>query len=85
MKVTLPKTLDEKVFISPDEMESDKVYSFGPILAAKTNTDGIISVDSRDNDIVAFDSPSDFYYWLSDNDLPTSGELTPYQMQIIIK
>ncbi|QIN91959.1 hypothetical protein [Phage NBEco002] len=33
MKVTLPKTLDEKAFISPDEMESDKVYSFGPILA----------------------------------------------------
>ncbi len=33
-------------------MESDKVYSFGPILAAKTNTDGIITVDYRDNDIV---------------------------------
>ena len=85
MKVTLPKTLDEKTFISPDEMESDKVYSFGPILAAKTNTDGIITVDSRDNDVLTFDDYDNFYEWLSDNNLPVAGELTPYQMQIIIK
>lgn len=85
MKVTLPKTLDEKAFISPDEMESDKVYSFGPILAAKTNTDGIITVDYRDNDIVPFDDDDAFYEWLNDNNLPVNGELTPYQMQIIIK
>ncbi|QXV84450.1 hypothetical protein bas34_0158 [Escherichia phage SelmaRatti] len=85
MKVTLPKTLDEKVFISPDEMESGEVYSFGPILAAKTNTDGIITVNYRDNDIVPFEDDDAFYEWLIVNNLPVDGELTPYQMQIIIK
>lgn len=85
MKVILPKMLDEKTFISPDEMESDKVYSFGPILAAKTNTDGIITVDSRDNEIIPFDDDDAFYEWLSDNNLPVAGEITPYQMQLIIK
>lgn len=85
MKVTLPTVLDEKAFISPDEMELDKVYSFSYILAAKTNTGCIIAVDTRDNDVLTFDDYHDFREWLEDNNLSVAGELTPYQMQIIIK
>lgn len=85
MNIVLPKTLDLKSYVSPDDMECGKVYQFDYMLASPTNTGCVIAIDTRDNDVTTFDDYCDFEEWLSQNDLTNNGELTPYQLTIAIK
>ncbi|WJZ69674.1 hypothetical protein YZUL1_24 [Citrobacter phage YZU-L1] len=85
MNIVLPKTLDKKQYITPDDMECGKVYQFDYTLASPTNTGCIIAVDTRDNDVLTFNDYSDFMEWLDDQSTTNNGELTPYQLTIAIK
>lgn len=65
---------------------SGKVYQFGHLFAAESeNNNGVVVIDSNDSDVICFNNTADFAEWLDDNDYPTKGELTGYQMQISIK
>lgn len=85
MNILLPKMLNKPSSICCDSMEIGKVYQFGRFLTSEAITGCIIAVDVIDNDILTFNDSNEFCEWLSDNDHPTRGDETPYQMQIIIK
>lgn len=85
MNIVLPKTLDKKQYITPDDMECGRVYQFDYMLASPTNTGCIIAVDTRDNDVLTFNDYSCFMEWLDDQSITNNGELTPYQLTIAIK
>ncbi|CZT05352.1 hypothetical protein BN79_174 [Yersinia phage phiR2-01] len=85
MKVILPK-LNDSSLIHASDIESGKVYRFGHFFACEAiHNNGVIVIDSSDNDVMCFDSSCEFAEWLSDNDSPIHGELTPYEMQIALK
>lgn len=86
MNVILPKNINKSELIDAHDILSGKVYQFGHLFAAESeNNNGVVVIDSNDSDVICFNNTADFAEWLDDNDYPTKGELTGYQMQISIK
>ena len=86
MIVSMPKKLDKTSLTPSWEMEEGKVYRFKNLLVALApNDNGVIALDTNDDDVLPFNSTSDFAEWLSDQDIPDAGEITPYQMKIGIE
>lgn len=85
MKINLPKDLHKSSLTDVHSMDFGKVYRIGSLFISRDNCDGYIVIDSSDNEVMTFNDYSDFNEWLRDNEYGTSGELTPYEMQIIIK
>ena len=86
MNVVLPKNLNKSSLVDAHDILSGKVYQFGHLFAAESeNNNGVIVIDSSDNDVICFNNTADFAEWLSDNAYCTKGELTPYEMQISLK
>lgn len=85
MKVIFPK-LNDSTLIHATDIQSGKVYRFGHIFACEAmHSNGVIVLDSSDNDAMCFNTSCEFAEWLSDNEYPSHGELTPYEMQITLK
>ncbi|WDR22249.1 hypothetical protein PJM38_0003 [Salmonella phage vB_SenS_UTK0010] len=86
MNVILPKNINKSDLVDAHDILSGKVYQFGHLFAAESeNNNGVVVIDSNDSDVICFNNTADFAEWLDDNDYPTKGELTGYQMQISIK
>ncbi|UIR90584.1 hypothetical protein PSa2_00003 [Escherichia phage PSa2] len=86
MNVVLPKNINKSDLVDAHDILSGKVYQFGHLFAAESeNNNGVVVIDSNDSDVICFNNTADFAEWLDDNDYPTKGELTGYQMQISIK
>lgn len=84
MIVKLPKNLDKSESVHYTNMEENKVYRYGELLACETSTGCIIAIDTEDNSVLTFDDCGDFGEWLGDNERAAKGEVTNLQMTLTV-
>ena len=80
MKIEISGKIKKPDTIQPHDMEGERVYQFGSILAVETAIGEVIAADTDDKQVNVFDNAGDFDEWLCDNDLQRYGIETDLEL-----